>query len=533
MTFRRQPLSVFTIALVIFLVASVAPVLYMLTAFLAGSFRNPSTVSSILIDFRQLVLLKRSISIGFYATLVALGFGLPAGIALAAKDLPFRKLLQLLVLMPLLIPPYVMAGAWIHLLNPTGAFNQLLQYFFGPSVKLSAFSQAGCVWSLGISYFPVIAIMLAAGLSKVDRSLQDVALLSTGRWGTFRHSTCVQVLPHLVASICLVMIFVLGRYGVPSLLGVNTYPVEIFAQFSAFYNEDAAVATALPLIILVVILILLQRRLMANRTYTSIAASSDAQSPMGLGNLKYYAAVLLLILFLVTTGLPFVSVLRYTRDLTNIWSSLTRFSDSIVTTSVLALMTAVVSTFIALPIGYFLAYSKGRFSRLLDVICWLPIAVPGTIVGLGLIKLTNLMPAFRSIDSFGLLLLLAYVGMFSAFSIRIFQVAYKQMDPNISEIAILDCSRWHQRIVRIDLPIHAGPILASIIIVFVLVLGELSATVLLVPPGKSTLSVTIDNLLHYGANVQASVLCLTEAVLVLILAWMGLLLWWSISGKEL
>ena len=65
--------------------------------------------------------------------------------------------------------------------------------------------------------------------------------------------------------------------------------------------------------------------------------------------------------------------------------------------------------------------------------------------------------------------------------------------------------------------------MASLIIVFVLATGELNATVLLVPPGKATLAVTIDNLLHYGANVKASILCLAEALLV-ILVFSGALL---------
>lgn len=532
MAFRRQPLTVFIPALTIFLLTSILPVSYMLIQFFINLLQNPSTATYPLIDSRQLILLGRSLSIAVSATLVALALGLPSAIALVAKDLPLRRLFYLLVLIPLLIPPYIMAGAWIHLLAPDGFVNTVLVSVFGPSARLSVFSQAGCAWCLGISHFPIITIILAAGLSNIDRNLQDIARLSTGRLGTFWHSTLPQILPHLVASICLVMIFVLGRYGVPSLLGVNTYPVEIFAQFSAFYDENAAVATALPLIILVVILILFQRQLMLNRSYASVTPSSESDNPITLSKSKYYAVAFLLILFVVVILLPFASVVSYTKGFVKLGSTLSIYGSSIITTSVLSLLATLVSTAIALPIGFHIAHSKSRATRLLDVICWLPIAIPGTILGLGLLKVSNLVPAARNADSFGILLLLAYVGMFSAFSIRIFQVAYKQADPNVDDAAAIDCRRWYERFLYIDLPLHIGPIAASMIIVFVLAVGELNATVLLVPPGKETLAVTIDNLLHYGANIRASILCLTEAAMVVLMVSIGMVIWYTIAGRK-
>jgi iron(III) transport system permease protein len=320
------------------------------------------------------------------------------------------------------------------------------------------------------------------------------------------------------------MIFVFAQYGVPSLLGVNTYPVEIFAQFSAFYDDTAAVATACPLIVLVVFLILLQRRIMRGLDYVHITPSSETDNPIRMNNLKLYAIAFLIGLFIITTALPFSSVLAHAQSFTKAWLTLRSFSDCFVTTSVLALLAAVISTAIAFPIGHYLAHNKGHFGRMLDIICWFPIAIPGTIIALGLIKLHRWAPTLQKADSFGILLLFAHIGMFCAFSIRIFEAAYRRADPNVAEAAAIDCHRWYQRLFYIDVPIHSGAITASMIVVFVLVVGELNATVLLIPPGKTTLAVTIDNLLHYGANVQASILCLAEAVLVVLVVGIGLLI---------
>lgn len=512
----------FYTALCVFALAFIAPIGYIIAQFIIAAVGDPSVVKSSILDRRQLVLLTRSLSIATGAAGIGLAIGFVCAFILAAKDLPYRKLLFFLVLVPLLIPPYVMAGAWIHLLSPAGVVNKILT-----SLSLSPISihnLAGCIWCLGISFFPIVAIVLATGLSELDGNLVDMARLNGGRWIVFRYGVLPQVWPHLIASICLVVIFVIAQYGVPSLLGVNTYPVEIFAQFSAFYDDIAAFGTAIPLILLVVFLIILQWRLMRNCDYVRINPASEADNRIKLRRLKSVAICFLLLVFVITVLVPFISVFANAQGLSKVISTLRRFGDGVLTTSLLALLAACISTIIAYPIGKFLAESKSWFARMLDVLCWLAIAIPGTITALGLAKFTGIVPFIRRMDSFGFVLLLCYVGMFSAFAVRIFYTAFKRSDSNIEEAALLDCPHGYQKLIYVDIPIHSGAIAASAIVVFVLVLGELNATVLLIPPGKATLSVSIDNLLHYGANAQASILCLTEALLTIIVVGIAMLI---------
>jgi iron(III) transport system permease protein len=532
MTFRKYPLLLQIIALAAFFLAAILPLGYMLAQFVVALFREPSKIMNVLVDSRQLVLLGRSLTVALSATFVAILLGLPTAIILAAKDLPLKRLFYFLVLIPVLIPSYVMAGAWMHLLSPSGLVNQILAFVFGPGGKLTVHSLSGCAWCLGVSFFPIIALIVATGLWQLDSSLWDIARLSTGRWGVLKHAVIPQILPHLAASVCLVMIFVLAQYGVPSLLGVNTYPVEIFAQFSAFYDDAAAIATAVPLVILVLLLVMLQRRFMSGHDYVRITPSSELQNPIALKKYKGWGVVFLAILSLITMFLPFTSVLANAQSLAKIISTIRSFSDGFVTTSMLALLAMIISTAIAFPIGYYLAQHHGRTAKTLDIICWFPIAIPGTIIALGIIKLTNWFPALLKTDSFGIAILVAYVGMFSAFSIRIFQASQRRADPGIFEAAAIDCPRWYHSLLHIDIPIHSGAIVASMVVVFVLTIGELNATVLLIPPGRATLAVNIDNLLHYGANAQASVLCLAEAVLVLLILGGGLLSWHIVSNRQ-
>jgi len=522
MAFRRQPRFLYVLSLVLFCVTAILPLAYVFGQFIAGVIERPAALANAIMDSRQLVLLGRSLGIALSATLVALSLGLPVAALLAARDLPLRRLFYFLMLVPVLIPSYVMAGAWIHLLSPAGWVNRTLAALIGQSATLTIQSVPGCAWCLGLSFFPIIALVVAAGLSQLDGNLQDIARLSTGRWGVLWHATLPQIQPHLLASVCLVLIFVLAQYGVPSLLGINTFPVEIFAQYSAFYDETAAVATSLPLTILVVFLILLQQRIMGSRDYVRVTASSEMGAAIALRKLRPYAAIFLTALFLIAVVLPFASVFAYARGLDKVLSTVILFGDSVYLTGLLALCASIAATLLAFSLGHLLAHGQGRLTRMLDVICWLPIAVPGTVMGLGFARIASRFPLLQKFDAFGLLLLLAYIGMFSAFPIRVFHATYRRADPNVDEAATIDCPCWYQKCRHIDMRIHAPAMIVSVMLVFVLVAGELNATVLLVPPGKATLSVSIDNLLHYGASETASAFCLIEAALVLMAAGAGL-----------
>ena len=523
--FRKQPLGLFLIAIGLFGILSLTPLAAMLAQFIIGIMKQPSAMGLLLIGSRQLILLGRSLGIAVGVTMVAFTLGLPTAIALSMRKLPYRNLFSMLVLIPLLVPPYVMAGAWIHLFNPTGILNKVVTSLFGSPISI--YSVSGCMWCLGVSFFPIVALVVSAGLSKIDHNLQDVAKLSTNTIGVFWHSTLPQILPHILASASLVMIFALGRYGVPSLLGVNTYPVEIFTQFSAFYDETAGIAVGAPLVILVLALITIYRRFISKCSIESIEASSNntRENIESIGKSQRSAISFLCLLFLGTTVLPFASVCISLQRFSIIGAALSSAKVDIVSSLLWAALAGIVSTSIAYPIGHYLACNHSSVRNILDMVCWLGIAIPGTILGLGVIRLTNLVPPLRNSDSLGLLMVIAYTGLFTPFAIRVLEAGFRRVDRNIDEVAAVDGAGWYRRFVSIDMPLHAPFIATSIMLVFVLSLGELNATVLLLPPGMSTMSVRIDNLLHYGANATASALCLIEAGLVIITLISGLFSW--------
>ncbi len=521
MTLGKPSLGWAVLALLLFGLTAFLPLGVMVGSFLGEGLRDPEVLGLALVTSRQAWLLGRSLSIGILVTLLSLVVGIPLGRALGASDLPGRRVFWGLALVPLIIPPYVLTGAWLHVFAPLGWVNQTLASLWGVHAVIRLASWPGCVWSLAQAFTPVVVLFTATAWQALDHTVVDAARLETEGWRLWRLAVWPQLRAHLLAAACFVMIFTLVQYSVPSLLGVQTYPVEIFTQFSAFYNEAAAVATSIPLVLLVLGLILLQARVMGDRPYVPLSPSSESGARVTLGRSRYGVCVGLLLWNGGTLVWPFACVFLQSRGWHTLLATARGHADWILYTSLLALLAALASTFLGGVLGCWLARSRSRFRRGLDLCCWFPLAWPGTVVGLGIIKIRAFLPAWLPQDTWGLGLLVAYLGLFSALSLRVFQIGYGCFDTQVHELASLDCPRPVDRWRHVDLPLLSPWFGLSCMLVFVLVVGELNATILLLPPGKHTLAVSIDNLLHYGASATVSALCLLQAGLVLMGALVG------------
>ena len=119
-------------------------------------------------------------------------------------------------------------------------------------------TDASCgIFVLTLAYFPFVALTTSSGLKSIDRNLEEVSLLSHGRWKTWSRITLPLIAPHIFAGAIFVFILSITDFGVPDILRVKVYPIEVFIQFSAFYNESAATTLSLPLVVVAFSLILL------------------------------------------------------------------------------------------------------------------------------------------------------------------------------------------------------------------------------------------------------------------------------------
>ena len=303
----------------------------------------------------------------------------------------------------------------------------------------------------------------------------------------------------------------------PALLRVHTYPVEIFAQFSAFYNEAAATALAVPVIIVALLLLALQRFWMRDRSYVVMDTGRVKAAPFSLGKLRWPALVYLIVLSMMAVGLPLATLAVQTGSLAvfkAVWRSAGR---EIIFTTSLALTAATVITALA----YLLAGSQwkrtSRFNAWLDMFFFAPLALPATVLGIGLIYVWN-RPATQVVYTGAGILVIAYAARFVPFSLQAVLSGLRQVGPGLREAAWLYQGSWWKRTLAVDLPLCLPSIMAGWSIAFILCMSELGATLLVIPPGRGTIALKIYNLMHYGANQMVAALSLVLILINLLVA---------------
>jgi iron(III) transport system permease protein len=524
MSFRSQPRSVSTLAVGSFAAVAILPVFLIFV-------RHGSLGALAILDARQGVLLLRSLGVAGGAMIIALALGIPIAILLVRGQAQSKLLLGVAAIAPVFIPPYVLTGAWIGVLDSDCWLNDMLTTLAGHDVAISIYCPAGAAWCLGVAFYPIVSGVLGIGLTCADRDLEDAARLTANHWGVFRCAIFPQVRRHIAAAALLVLLFSFVRYDIPSLLGVNTYPVEIFSQFSAFYDVDAALKTAAPLTIVALLIAMIPWFIVRSQQYPF--ESSGARMCVGKRKRRVtsaiHSAMLVVFLIAVVYG-PLGHMAAQLRSTDVLSKTLQTAGADVLSTGLWAASAATIALVVAVPTGAYLSGNRGRVSAVVGLLCWLPVAVPGTVIGLGVLMLWG--PLGTGWGGVGVSLIHAYVAAFVPFAVLVCTAARGADQATLDQMAAIDGATWFRRFIHVDVALHWPAFLTAWMLVFALSTAELDATVLLVPPGRSTLGVTIDNLLHYGANPVATMLCLLAAVMGICPLVISVVLWYSFSRKQ-
>jgi iron(III) transport system permease protein len=436
---------------------------------------------NIFIETRQIKLFLNSLLLGIGVSIFSLLLGVPLGIILSRTDIYLRRYLQHIYLLPLLIPPFISAIGWIELL------------------PFSLYGLPASILVLGLSYFPFVTILTISGLLSVNRELEDAARLVYDDFTAIRKLTLPLIKPNILAGAIFVFIFTLSNYGVPSLLRLNTYPVEIFAEFSAFYDSQKATALAAPLVLVTLGLIFAVRYLMSGRSYVNLDSSSEEPKIFRLGKRKIWASMFVSLVIFISVILPIIMLLKRSQDLISYRLAFKTAGAQIVNSLILAIIAATIILFFSFFIGYFIERTKNKGRAILETISILPFAIPGSMVGISLICLWNRQYT-QFIYASWFMIILGYMVRFLPFTITITSASVKKISFELEEAAQLTKIHWIWKTKQIILPLMRPGLIAAWIIAFVLSIGELETTLLIIPPGETTLPIRIFTLMHYGAN---------------------------------
>ena len=510
------------------LLAAAAPGGELDIAALAGRLSSPSAVRATL----------NTLDTAIFGALLALLIGAPFAVGVAMTDLPTRRSLGFLLLLPLMIAPQVMALSWLHLFGPSSTLLGAFGLAPPPGTANPLLGRNGIILLYAIQHAPIVFVTLRAGLSRVPRDLVEAAR-SAGSSPVRVLMTIVlpMVRPYLVAATALAFVSGVGNFGIPALLGM---PVNYLTLTTLIYQRIASFGpSVLPqvaaLSVLIAVLALLGVTLQAlalRKAGHRFTSGTPARFALGrwrlpLALLGWLAILFLLILpglALVTTALipSFGVPLTWnTATLANFEEVLFRqasTSRAFRNSAMLAGGAALILAFGAIPLSIGIERFSRLSQRILHGAIELPYALPGIVLAIACILLfLRPLPLIGSLYATAWIILVAYLMRFFALAMKPVTTAVGQISRDLDEAAAVSGARPLRRMLTITTPLAAPAAVAGALLVFMSAFNELTVSALLWSSGNETLGVVLFSLEEAGLGTQAAAIAVTTIMVVVAL----------------
>lgn len=425
-------------------------------------------ISATLLRPRTLELTVRSLGMAGFVTVASVVIGVAAAWFVTRTDLPGRRVWYVLLCLPLAIPSYVAAWSWIGV-RPGWAGP------FGAFVVLTSVS------------YPYVLIPVAAALRRADPQLEEAARsLGRRQWQVALGVTLRQARVATVGGALLVALYSLSDFGAVAIMRFESLTHVIYRSYRASYDRTPAAVLGCLLVAITLVVLFLQRRAVGNQRVSKLgAAAVRPPTPVRLGRWRWPAAAAVAAYLAVVLGVPAWSMAFWTRRGTSTanWSAL---GEATVTTAWVAALGAVATLLVALPVGVLSARHAGPLSRHVTSAAYAAHALPGIVVGLSLVffGVRVATPIYQQTP----LLVLAYVVLFMSLAIAAVHNSVAQSPVVLDEMARTlgrsNLATWRDVTLRLAAPgLGAGALL-----VFLTVMKELPATLLLRPIGVNTLA---------------------------------------------
>ncbi len=440
--------------------------------------------------------------------------GVGAAWLVAMCRFPGRLWLEWALLLPLSIPTYIGAYAYLDVLHPVGPVQSGLRALFGltdpralwfPEIR----SLPGAILVLGAVLYPYVYLPTRALFLMESASMVDAARsLGASRWRAFLRVALPLSRPAVAAGVSLALLETLNDIGASAFLGVNTLTVSIYTTWTARSSIEGAAQIALVMLVVASALILIERRARHGKRFAEGGdAPPSARVPLSDVAAAGAAAFCALPVF-VGFAMPASYLMVQAWRRVSVFGLPEELGRWIGNTVLLASIATVIAVAIALVVVYAArpsAGSGGGWRAAVPRIASLGYAMPGTVLAVGLLvpvaALDNLVDdAMRSLFglSTGLLLsgsgaavIFAYVLRFLAIPIGSTEAGLAKIDPAI-DLSARSLGAGAQRILfRIHAPLLRPAILAGALLVFVDCMKELPATLLLRPFDFETLATHI------------------------------------------
>jgi iron(III) transport system permease protein len=483
-------------AIAAFALFCVLPLAYMLTVWFSEPGREGSSYRDLLLDSRQRGLLFNTAILGAGTALTATLVGVPLGVALARMTLPFKAGVRILLAAPALLPSYLVGLAWLYL---------------GEGSWIHSLPAAVAV--LTVVLYPLSMLMTEAAVREIEPRLEEVASLTAKPGRVLWRITLPLATPSILAAALVIFVLAVSDFGVPALLRVRVFTTEIFTAFAALYDFVRATALAVPLLLLTLFVVVVSVRLTGDRPVATRRGLAGGESQT-FDRWRPAAVGVMACVALFALVMPIVVLAREARDVDS-WATAVTESGAAIRNS---LTLAAVGATAVCAVAFWLGYARAKATRVVGLVAdglfIVLFAVPGTIVGVALIGLWNRAGVAGAIYATTGMFLLVYLARFTPLAALAVAASLRRVPSSHEEAAAVSGASWFRTMTRIVLPQVTLGLLAVWVIVFTLAFGELGASVLVTPPGESTLPIRIYTLIANAPPAQVAALALLQVAVI-------------------
>jgi iron(III) transport system permease protein len=468
----------------------------------------------------------------------------PMGWLVARTDMPLRRTVRALVTASFVTPPFLGAIAWELLAAPnSGLLNQAFRAVTGAEQDehlFNIYSLPGLIFVIACYTFPYVFVLVANALDRIPGDLEDASsILGGSAWTTARRVTVPLAMPAVLAGALIAFLQAMTLFGSPAILalpaGFHTMTTKIWSLFQYPPKAELAAAASLPLLVLTILLLRAESFVLGRRGYSVVGGRQGNPRLVALGHWKWVALAVVFIVLLNPVFLPYGALLNAafspvasqfvsfsTLTLHNIefvFFELSATKLAFENTLILCTAAATIGTVMAVVIAYMTARKAIAWHKALGFLATAPVAVPGIVLGVGLF-LSYTRPPFVLYGTLWILLI-AFVTIALPSAYQQLYSAFRVVNPDLEEASrILGATRLGT-LARITAPLLRTSVIATWCFIFVGVIRELSAAIMLFTSETKVISVLIFDLNESGdlgaiAVLGLIMLIVTFAVVVLI-----------------
>jgi iron(III) transport system permease protein len=478
--------------------------------------------------------MRNTMLLGVITALLATAVGTVVAYTLTLTDVPFKALLRILIILPLVSPPFAVSHAVILLFGRRG----LITYDLLGITEGSIYGPHGIVFVQLISDLPLVVLILSAVFASINRDLEDAAEDLGGKpIYVLRTITFPLVTPAILTAALLTFISSISDFGNPMLIGggYQVLATQAFIQLIELFDLQSGAALAMLLVIPALLAFVLQHWISNRRSYVTVTGGARTGHVRRLpGYIKwplFGICVFLASLTILLYGSIFVGAMvnqwgfdytPTTKNLVGLASALPQLRNSL-TVSIGA---GLVGGTIGVMLAWLVARQKFPGRGGLDFSATVMFAIPGTVIGIGYILAFNASPYFWTGTFF--IIIIAYAFRRLPVGLRTSVAAQKQVDPTLEE-ASLDLGAARLRtFAKITFPLLNKAFFAGVIYIFIRAMTDLSAAVFLNAGRTQLYTVRMFRVMQTGTPSQAAAFA---AFLILIIV-VALALLSKLTGKS-